>query len=139
VRRGTGRGDRRNDTRTERNSPSRPPEAPPPRPDPDRPLAIGRQGDLDAPGGLRGDEQMVSPILPYYKGDPRANIRQNLGQLRDYVRSAGYPPIRDASPTFKLDPRARPDRPGQFLHAERQQLEALGYRREGEYWVHRGR
>jgi Flp pilus assembly pilin Flp len=134
-----GRGDRRSDTRTERNSPGRPPEAPPPRPDPDRPLAIGRQGDLDAPGGLRGDEQMLSPILPYYKGDPRARIKQNLGQLRDYVTNAGHPPIRDASPGFKLDPRAAPDRPGQYLHAERQQLEALGYRREGEYWVHRGR
>jgi Flp pilus assembly pilin Flp len=136
---GTGRGDRRNDTRVERNSPARPDDAPPPRPDPDRPLAIGRQGDLDAPGGLRGDEQMLGPILPYYKGHPRANIKQNLGQLRDYVRSAGYPPIRDASPTFRLSPRATKDRPGQYLHAERQQLESLGYRREGEYWVHRGR
>jgi len=133
------RGNRRNDGRVEQRSPSRPPEAPPRRPDPDRPLAIGRQPDLDAPGGLRGDEQMLSPILPYYKGHPRANIKQNLGQLRDYVRSAGYPPIRDASPGFKLDPRAAPGRAGQYLHAERQQLENLGYRREGEYWVHRGR
>ncbi|HZC13977.1 MAG TPA: hypothetical protein VE270_08150 [Thermoleophilaceae bacterium] len=65
-----------------------------------------------------------------------------LGQLRDYVRSAGYPRIRDASPNFKLGPQQRAPgggyvrRPGEFLELERRELQKLGYERRGEYWVH---
>jgi Flp pilus assembly pilin Flp len=133
---------RRNPTTRERNSPSRPADAPPARPDPDRPLAIGRTDDLQR---LRPGEQSLLDKLPYYGSDKRAGLAQNLGQLRDYVRSAGYPPIRDASPRFELDrafvpSTGTPNRPGEWLQAERDQLRALGYERAPgeEYWVHRG-
>jgi hypothetical protein len=143
TRRGsTGSPGRRADSQTERRSPARPPEAPPVRPDPTRPLVIGRTDDLTAQGALRGKEQTLLDKLPYYRGDTRANVAQNMGQLRDYVRSAGYPPIRDASPNFKLGPRQRAPgggyvkRPGEFLELERRELQKLGYERRGEFWVH---
>lgn len=129
---------KRNPTKTERTSPAKPPDAPPARPDPDKPLAIGRVDDL-SPDKLRDGEQTLLPNLPWYKGDAAASLRQNMGQLRDYARSAGYPPVRDASPGFKLDPNNVAGRGGAYLQAERNQLVQLGYRREGEYWVHRGR
>jgi Flp pilus assembly pilin Flp len=140
----SGRPDRRSPSARERRSRSRPDNAPPARPDPDRPLVIGRTDDLTRRGALRGDEQTLLPNLPYYRGDAPAGLAQNMGQLRDYVRSAGYPPIRDASPKFRLDrnwrPRTRGERrAGEYLQAERNQLENLGYVREGEYWVHRSR
>jgi hypothetical protein len=94
---------KRNPGKTERTSPAKPPDAPPARPDPDKPLAIGRVDDL-SPDKLRPGEQTLLPNLPYCKGDPKANLAQNMGQLRDYVQSSGSPPIRDASPAFRLGP-----------------------------------
>lgn len=106
------------------------------------PLAIGRTPDLRK---LRPGEQSLLDKLPYYGADKHAGLAQNLGQLRDYVRSAGYPPIRDASHKFELDrsfvpTKDVPRRPGEWLQAERDQLKALGYERAPgeEYWVHRG-
>lgn len=95
---------------------------------------IGRVKDLEARGAIRGREQtLIDGSLPRFAGDVRAQVRQNLGQLRDYARQSRKP-IRDASPHFERTPRGTGHVGGDYLGLERNELRKLGYRRVGNYW-----
>lgn len=98
---------------------------------------IGRTDALKVPGAVKPTEQTLLPNLPRYHGDARAQVKQNLGQLRDYVTRSGYKPIRDAGEA-RLGARTAEDgsRGGEYLELERRELERLGYKRHGDFWVH---
>ena len=112
-------------TRIERNSPHQP-DRPAARPDPDRPVVIGRSGDINTKR-WPGEDRLDLP--PYGLGkrgvlDPRATWKQNAGQLREAMRSRR--PIRDLADPNDVD--------GKYLNAERALLKERGWTQRGQYW-----
>jgi RHS repeat-associated protein len=89
-------------------------------------LAIGKMGDLNAPGGVNPGEYTLPGKGMPNQGSPQANWEQNASMLR-FEMSKGEP-IRDASA-------GNPNSETGFLRAERNLLRDHGWTQQGDYWV----
>ncbi len=88
-------------------------------------LAIGKMGDLNAPGALNpGEYTLPSKGMPD-QGSPQGNWDQNASMLR-FEMSKGKP-IRDVSA-------GKPGSESGFLRAERNLLRDHGWTQQGDHW-----
>lgn len=125
-------------SRAERNSEVQP-QRPAARPDPDRsPLLYRTRGAGDRVEPRTGEQTLDLPLYRRRRPDgalepdPRALYRQNMGQLRDAMRSRR--PIRERDPDFRRGSEATEG--GRFLKAERDLLEDRGWSfdKASGYW-----